>query len=218
MIIVIQCAASKRPDAGHLIACSGRPVEFVASPEIAPHRADWMYARPDDLREDGTPWRDVLQTYNENPGENPLRLCRAFELYEDETYRRLVDFVGINKLYILSAGWGLISSDVLTPHYDITFSTSADVYKRRRKKDQYNDCRMLSADTLENVVFLGGHAYLPLFCSLAEAVRSKKIVYFNSKDPPLASGCELRRFDKATRSTNWHYDCAKALIKGTIRI
>ena len=31
MIIVIQCAAMKRSDAGHLLSASGKPVEFVAT-------------------------------------------------------------------------------------------------------------------------------------------------------------------------------------------
>ena len=37
MIVVIQCAASKRGDAGHLTTASGRPVDFVADPQSAPH-------------------------------------------------------------------------------------------------------------------------------------------------------------------------------------
>lgn len=218
MIVVIQCAASKRSDAGHLVTCSGKPVEFVGSPNIAPDRSDRVYARPDDFREDGTPWRKALRTYNENPGNNPLRLCRAFELYRNETYRRLVECFNVENVYILSAGWGLIRSDFLTPHYDITFSLGVDAYKRRRKKDHYEDYRMLPQDTREEVVFFGGTAYVPLFCSLTNAIRGAKIVFFNSKNAPAASGCEMRRFQKATRSTNWHYDCANAFIDGTIRI
>jgi hypothetical protein len=149
-------------------------LEFVADPSIAPHQSDMVYARPDDFREDRTSWRTVLQTYNENPGDNPYRLCRAFELYKDETYRRLVKRFNIENVYILSAGWGLIRSDFLTPHYDITFSSGANVpaYKRRRKKDHYDDFRMLPQDTRDDVVFFGGKAYLPLFCSLTDAIRS----------------------------------------------
>lgn len=219
MIVVIQCAASKRTDAGHLVTCSGKPVEFVGSPNMAPRRSDRVYARPDDFREDGTPWRKVLQTYNENPGDNALRLCRAFELYKAETYRRLVECFNIKSVYILSAGWGLIRSDFLTPHYDITFSSVADAYKRRHKKDHYEDYRMLPQETRDDVVvFFGGRAYLPLFCSLTDAIHGRRIVYFNSKGVPPVSGCEMRRFQKATRSTNWQYDCANAFIDGTIRL
>jgi hypothetical protein len=40
MIVVIQCAATKRStkrsDAGHLVMETGMPVEFVAHPQAAP--------------------------------------------------------------------------------------------------------------------------------------------------------------------------------------
>jgi len=37
MIVVIQCAASKRPDAGYLVTSDGRPINFVAHPELVPY-------------------------------------------------------------------------------------------------------------------------------------------------------------------------------------
>jgi hypothetical protein len=106
MIIVIQCAASKRPDAGHLVTSSGKLVDFVAHPQIAPRNSDRVYARPDDLRQGATSWRQHLMDYNDNhQHENPLRLYRAYELYENIIYRRLVDRFGLGNVYILSAGW-----------------------------------------------------------------------------------------------------------------
>jgi hypothetical protein len=84
MIVVIQCAASKRPDAGHLIAANGKLVDFVAQPQIAPRDPDRVYARPDDLCEDGISWRQHLLKYNDNPGDNPLRLYPAYQLYENK--------------------------------------------------------------------------------------------------------------------------------------
>jgi hypothetical protein len=126
--------------------------------------------------------------------------------------------IRIGSRQISSTGWGLIRSDFLTPYYNITFSSGVDAYKRRRKKDHYEDYRLLSPDTRDDVVFFGGIAYLPLFCSLTDAIRGKKIAFFNSKSAPPISGCEVRRFEEATRNTNWHYDCAKAFIDGQIRI
>jgi hypothetical protein len=41
---------------------------------------------------------------------------------------RLVEKFGIEKVFILSAGWGLIRADFLTPNYDITFSGSAEAF------------------------------------------------------------------------------------------
>ena len=79
----------------------------------------------------------------------------------------------------------------MTPSYDITFSPSADGYKRRRKKDQYDYFRMLPGDTKIDVVFFGGKDYLPLFCSLTEAISCKKIVFFNSASVPRVNSCTL---------------------------
>ncbi|BAU49572.1 hypothetical protein SVA_3024 [Sulfurifustis variabilis] len=45
----------------------------------------------------------------------------------------------VRDVFILSAGWGLIGAAFLTPVYDITFSNSADDYKRRRRRNQFDD-------------------------------------------------------------------------------
>jgi hypothetical protein len=105
----------------------------------------------------------------------------------------------------------------LTPHYDITFSPSADYYKRRKKMDQYQDFNMLMSDTDQVIVFFGGKDYLSLFGKLTGAIRSTKIVFFNSSSAPQLNGCTLRRFETTTR-TNWHYECANAVIEGMVRI
>ena len=125
MIVVIQCAASKRPQAGRMVA-SGQPVHFVAHPQKAPNILDRIYAHQDDRTRDGSTWRRLVAEYNKNPGNNPLGLYPAFDLYKRDIYRRLVDKFDLKNVYILSAGWGLIRADFLTPSYDITFSGSAD--------------------------------------------------------------------------------------------
>jgi hypothetical protein len=108
----------------------------------------------------------------------------AYQLYENNVYGRLVDRFGLRNVYILSAGWGLIRADFLTPSYDITFSPSADAYKRRRKTDQCDDFCMLPGDTKRDIVFFGGKDYQPLFCLLTHAICSKKIVFYNSASVP----------------------------------
>jgi len=212
MIVVIQCAASKRPDAGHLRAASGTPVSFVAKPHLAPAAANQAYARPDDLSDTGPSWRELLLAYNKQPNVNPLRLLPAYQRYENRTYGRIVDQFGVSNVYILSAGWGLIRADFWTPYYDITYSQSAEDYKRRRKSDQYSDFRMIPAQTDEEVVFFGGKDYVPLFASLTAAIRARKTVFYNASQAPQAAGCKVQRFVTSTR-TNWHYECANALIE-----
>ena len=212
---MIQCAARKQPDAGHLLTASGQPVYFVARPQIAPHQPNRLYARPDDLSNDGASWREHLLSYNANRGANPLHLYPAYELYQNRAYRRLVDQFGVSNVYILSAGWGMIAANFLTPSYDITFSSSAKAYKRRRKADPYKDFVMLPPKTRDDIVFFGGKDYLPLFCSLTKACRAKKIVFFNSSIIPRCDGYEFIRFRTNTQ-TNWHYQCVKAFLDGRI--
>jgi hypothetical protein len=215
MIIVIQCAASKRSDAGHLQSASGKPVIFVANPEAAPVDPAHEYARPDEPSGPGVSWRQMLLKYNEETEDNPLGLCPAWQLYENKTYGRLVDRFGLEKVYILSAGWGLIRADFLTPYYDITYSQSAEGYKRRRKTDQYQDFRMVPDQTDEDIRFFGGKDYIPLFCSLTNAIGSRKMVFYNSARVPQVSGCTLEKFETTTR-TNWHYECANAFLDGAL--
>lgn len=219
MIAVIQCAASKRSSAGYLLSPDGRRIVFVADPLAAPADDTVVYARPDDLS-GGVPWRDALVEYNKTKRDNPLDLFPAWQLYDNGVYGRLVDKLGVENVYILSAGWGLIPADFLTPYYDITFSSSArneDSYKRRRKADRYQDLRMLPDETRDDVVFFGGKDYLLLFCDLTAAIRGRKTVFYNSGKIPSARGCVLRLFE-TTRRTNWQYECANAFLDGAIGI
>lgn len=220
MIVVIQCASRKRPDAGCLRRQDGMKVFFVADPTDAPPMDGCAYARPDDLSDAGVTWRQVLLHYNNHPGNNPLGLCTAFELYENDTYRRLADRFGTDKTYILSAGWGLINAAFLTPNYDITFSPSVKKkapYKLRKKTDDYDDFCMLPPGTGEPVLFFGGKDYVPLFCKLTQMFKGARILLYNSSRPPDASGCLAERFLTTTR-TNWHYECAKAFLDGRINL
>jgi len=214
VIVVIQCAATKRPGVGHLQSRDGRRVVFVADPLSAPAIDGIVYARPDDQAWGRMSWRDVLLRYNERR-DNPLGLSPAGRLYENKIYARLVDRFGPWRVYILSAGWGLISAGFLTPYYDITFSQSADAYKRRRQTDRYLDFQMLPCQTHEPVVFFGGKDYLPLFCALTASIRTTRTAFYNSAKIPQADGCVLQRFDTTTR-TNWHYECANAFLDGEI--
>lgn len=214
MIVVIQCAASKRPNAGYFHANDGRKVLFVANPARAPASSDLIYARPDDRADDGVSWREHVVRYNASPNINPFGLSPAYDLYENDAYRELVRKFGIDNTMILSAGWGLIPARFLTPRYDITFSASAVRYARRRKDEAYQDFSMPSTGANGPIVFFGGRDYVPLFAELASPTE-RKIVFYNSTVPPTAPGCSLRRFHTSTR-TNWHYACARAFAAGAI--
>jgi hypothetical protein len=214
MIAVIQCAASKQSNAGHLKTSDGKRVVFVAHPEIAPVDAEHLYARPDGPTDSGKSWRDVLLEYNA-ASLNPLALLPAYRLYENKIYYRLVEKLGCDRVYILSAGWGLIKSDFLTPYYNITLSSSVrgpEAYKRRRKADVYGDFNMLSVDIDDEIMFFGGKDYVQLFCTLTSKVRATRKIFHSALEPPDAPGCVTFRFNTTTR-TNWHYECADAFLR-----
>jgi hypothetical protein len=217
MIAVIQCAASKQPYAGRLVKQDGKPVRFVADPGSAPGDDTVVYARPDDASDKGASWRAVLLEYNKKESGNPLALLPAWQLYDNRVYGRLVEKFGLGNVYILSAGWGLISASFLTPDYDITFSfvKPEDAYKRRRKSDRYRDFEMLPTNTREPMVFFGGKDYLPPFAALTSSINAPKTVFYNSAQMPQMRRCVLKRFETRTR-TNWHYECANAFLDGTL--
>ena len=216
MIVVIQCAARKQHHAGHLRTLDGVNVMFVAQPDCAPPHPDRIYARPDDLSDRGKSWRTVLQEYNDSPGSNSLGLLPAWQLYGNATYETLFKRFGPENLYILSAGWGLIRADFLTPNYDITFSTASNVepFKRRGQEDAYEDFSLPSG-IAEPIEFFGGRAYTSLFCSLTANANGKRTVFY-AGSKITAPGCTLRRFGDPF--TNWHYQCAKKVIEGKLPV
>ena len=222
MILVIPCAATKRSVAGHLRTPDDRQVMFVANPDTAPADGRFVYARPDDSSGDASQsWRAVLmeynRKYNECPGENPWGLLPAWRLYAHPTYKFLKKRLGLDRLFILSAGWGLIPATFLTPKYDITFSRGRNVepFKRRYKRDQYHDFHMLPPDVSDPIVFVGGKNYTPLFCALTAGAQSERTVFYVGHQPA-APGCKLQRYRK--RYIGWYYECAKELVTGKIQL
>jgi hypothetical protein len=217
MKVVIQCAARKRPDAGTFMTADGRRVLFVGDPGGAPHIPAHLYACPDDTSDDGRSWRARLLDYNRNPSGHPLEFLPAWQLYEHDTYGRLVRHFGVERVFILSAGWGLIPANFLTPSYDITFTGSADEWKRRRKEHSYQDFSLMPDDG-ETTVFLGGKEYQPLFFRLTAGMTEPRVVFFRSAAAPdIPSGFTAVRYETATR-TNWHYECARDLVAGRLRV
>ena len=218
MKVVISCAGSKAKDAGYM-KTDRRYVKFVGNPaEVDSQGSEFCYARPDDKARDGKTWRDKLIAYNESYAEaNPLGLLPAYKLYTPDKpykdiYTQLVERFGINNVYILSAGWGLIHASFLTPKYDITFNGSADVYKRRRKRDQYCDFNDLESAIDEDLLFFGGQGYLPLFCDLTRHYQGWRISYYTSKKKPNYD-VELVRYKPTGNKYKWVYECATKVIE-----
>jgi len=212
MKIIIQCAGSKAANAGSLTGTMGKLIKFVANPSKAPHSDKYLYAKPDDISDNGKTWRERIWDYNHHEKtKNPNQILPAYQLYTNPAYKKLVKEFGIEKIFILSAGWGLIPADFLTPMYDITFSSASDGYTKRKKIDKYLYYNMLPNDC-EDIIFLGGKSYLPMFCSLTETYAGNKSIYFNSTNPPaVPKDFKLVQYNTTTR-TNWHYQCALSII------
>ena len=127
MKIVIPCAGSKVPaEGGNFDGFmrgykKDKPIKFVANPdhcELKCKDSVVRYAHPDEADCDGVKFRDKLHAYNEefnSDGCNPDELLPAFELYNKSLYNKsiykdLVESYGMDRTYILSAGWGDCSS------------------------------------------------------------------------------------------------------------
>ena len=222
VLVVIVCAASKRDDAGAMRRPNGKPVRFVAKPKAMPNEVKnprFDYVHPDDDIDDtGISWRERLEEYNREyakTGANPYGLLSAFKLYSNSIYRDLVKHYGAERVFILSGGWGLISAEYLTPQYDITFSTQAEKWKRRGKRDSFRDVCHIPEGFKATIEFFGGKDYARVFAELTQSIECRKIVRYNSTTPLSAPGCELRKYQTSAR-TNWYYQCARQFIRGEI--
>lgn len=211
MIAVIQCAATKRPEAGSFYAPNGRRVMFVAQPDQAPENDGVLYARPDDFSDTGETWRERLLAENRDPTHNPHGFLPAMDLYTNAVYAELAKKLGPERLFILSAGWGLVPAGFLLPAYDITFNSKGAGYKRRRARDCYADFRLLPAATEGPILFFGGIRYLPFFASLTSRCAAERIIFHSAATAPVLPGCKSVQYRTTTR-TNWHYECARSFI------
>lgn len=172
MQVIIQCAGSKTispsDERGYFRTGSGKRVKFVGRPELAEPEQGVIFCRPDDPSDEpGMSWRHLLRRYVET-GTNPFGLKRACELYANKIYINLVDHFGPDNVFILSAGWGLISANFPTPAYDITFSSPRKDKKtgkerrevRRSEEDEYQDFQDLPQDVSSPVMCFVTQTYM----------------------------------------------------------
>ena len=221
MIIVMACAGRKH-NAGRF-ALRRQFVHFAAHPETYIDFHDGVFAAPDDTAEDGQSWREKLAAYNQTPQDNLLGFLPAGELYRPPVYAELAAHVGADKLYILSAGWGLVRSDFLLPDYNITFSPHADRGVRRfRTDEQWCDFMQLPTDIIEPVICFGSRAYIRFFTRLTSSIAAprhafRRVAVGDEGEAKMLGG--VRIYDYGTdRRTNWHHACARDFMNGEIGI
>jgi hypothetical protein len=216
MKVVIQCSATKNAAAGSFTQ-NGQRVKFVAHPELYGGPVGEVPFKPDAIiPSEQITWRDHLLAYNQID-DNPDHLLPVVELYSNKVYRNLLNFIGEENLYILSAGWGLIRANFKLPDYDITFSQS-EPWKRRTKHDEFLDFAQLTQSELpvdEQIYFFGSKDYLPLYYRLTQNLVARKVVYFKSSKIKKHAGYEYILYGREIK-TNWHYSCAKDFMAGRI--
>lgn len=218
MRFVIQCASKKQKGAPSLVAPDGRRVEFVADPTAGAPPSGVLWARPDDPMPRAAPtWRQEL-TRLVASGEAVRTFLPAWRLYRPAAYGMLVEAFGVERVYVLSAGWGLVRADFPLPNYDITFSSNADEANRRRKMHRFQDFMQLAPGSTESVAFIGGKDYLPLFEELTGSLPARKLVLH--RVPPNSTPRQVRIDGLWTHipyptstCTNWHYGAVAAIYR-----
>lgn len=136
MQIVLPCSKRKKTHAP-TFCLDGHPIRFIANPQQQANlweRAPWDPITHGNKRT----WIHCLTDYNNAGQLNPEDLgvgvsinganglfC-AGTLYAHRIYSDLIQVLGFDNVYILSAGWGLVRADTRLPTYNITFSTQAE--------------------------------------------------------------------------------------------
>ena len=196
---------------------NGKKVLFVGEPENARPSSDWVFARPDDPSPYGGTWRDHLVLNNVN-SLNRSGLLPAVELYKKDIYAKLVARFGQAKVYIMSAGWGLVRGDFPLPYYDITFakmnknqSKEKNIYKFRQPKDIFHDFCHLSMKLSEQLIFFGSPVYLRHFVKLTSMYQGERVVFHGTVAPPRLAGCSWRPH-KIRDRYQWPYECAEDFL------
>lgn len=203
MKIIIQCANGKVKNKTKLAN-----FQFVANPENV------NQFKPDDkVPSKPETWRELITRYNKTVNSNPWNLLTAGKIYKNKIYKEVLNKYDEKDVFILSAGWGLIRSNFLIPHYDISFSNSAPKLNRRKPNDSYQDYNHLKAgyNGEEEVLFFGGGSYLDLFYQLTKDIANKNIKIYHATDN-IEKHPEYSYIKYPRCFTNWHYQAVKDIL------
>ena len=74
---------------------------LIGDPGAAPYNPGHVCARPDETSDDGRSWRARLLDDNRNDQANALGLLPAWQLYQHDSYGRLVRHFGEQRVFIL---------------------------------------------------------------------------------------------------------------------
>lgn len=172
-IIVFPCSNEKN---GSELIYEDKTIRFRALSNVKDDQF-----KPDDISlVNNFTWKKYISS---SEVQNGHQLLEANTLYKDSIYRKLADCFG-ERLYISSAGWGIIRNKFRIPKYDITFKNNKDKSTYRAIKDGFLlDLNHLKEDKnilgKEDIVFLGGLSYVPQFFELTKDLSNKKFILSN---------------------------------------
>ncbi len=219
--VVLVCSSEKHNNTH--ISVNNQTIKFKAVSN--PGNFEFL---PDDPKpNDNCTWRKWVED-NQNNAAIP---ALAYNLYSprnpfNDAYVNLNNAFN-NRFYILSAGWGLVKANYRLPNYDITFSVDNPENLRvfQNPNPPYNDFNHLTNNhnevligRNEDIVFMGGRAYIEQFISLTENSINKKLIYYFGINPPaqvLPQGFSYRKYfhPDATNYT-WYYFLAQDYANG----
>ena len=224
--VVMICAKVKHNNTH--ISVNNQTIKFKAVSN--PGNFDFL---PDDPKpNDKCTWRKWVED-NQNNAAIPTL---AYNLYSprnpfNEVYLNLNEKFD-DRLFILSAGWGLVKANFRLPNYDITFSGNnpANLRVFQNLNPPFNDFNHLTYNhnvglnsENEDIVFIGSPDYIPLFIKLTQNLKCRKIIYWKRMKPkpipielPIPNNTFLYRFYNTAKNRNWHYELAQKYADGEI--
>ena len=161
-------------------------------------------------------WRNYVSN-NQNHINLPYR---AYELYTENVYHELFMTFG-NRLYIESAGWGIVNAEFRLPNYDITFSDNINEETiRHYQAGNFNDYNQLIVSPKDDIIFIGTEKYLPLFFYLTNQLPNRKIIYWKKHNTPINYPIPNHSFIYRRYISNnprkWFYELANEIADGLI--
>ena len=223
--VVMICAKTKHNNTH--ISVNNQTIKFkaVSNPE------NFEFLPDDPKPNDNCTWRQWIEGNQNNAipalGYNLYRPKNPF----NEVYLNLNEKFD-DRLFILSAGWGLVKANFRLPNYDITFSGNnpANLRVFQNLNPPFNDFNHLTYNhnvglnsENEDIVFIGSPDYIPLFIKLTQNLKCRKIIYWKRMKPkpipielPIPNNTFLYRFYNTAKNRNWHYELAQKYADGEI--
>jgi len=234
-IIVIQCAGPKHQNAASLCH-QGISLNFVGQPcgeraQTCPWNNIPQLAGPTWINciqslnglNDG-PWVDYEKhgVTREDDGKE-LFMCGDIYTPRNNIYPRVLEAVGRESVYILSAGWGLVRADRKIPKYNVTFSRAQNVPPFARidpvARAEYSSVDLnIPGDSKIHLFITERYiTYWNLTFGVIPAITNRTLVHWRQGQRNFPDGfprCRVRLHNCNGHVQNWHYTAISRFLDG----